>query len=116
MDTTPTMTTKPGAVPADTSAKNEHASASLRALIDEAQQVLKTTARAGDERLETVRHRLQDEVHHLRAQIDELEAQAATRIRHAAKSTDHAVHDHPYAAMGLAAVAGVLLGVVLGRR
>jgi ElaB/YqjD/DUF883 family membrane-anchored ribosome-binding protein len=110
-----TTPTKPGAS-AEPSAKNEHASASLRALIDEAQQVLKNTARAGDERLETVRHRLQDEVHHLRMQLDDLEAQAATRLRHAAKSTDHAVHDHPYAAMGLAAVAGVLLGVVLGRR
>ncbi len=110
-------TPKPGANAEQTSAKNEqHASASLRALIDEAQQVLKTTARAGDERLETVRHRLQDEVRFLRTQLDDLESQTATRLRDAAKNTDHAVHQHPYAAMGLAAVAGVLLGVVVGRR
>ena len=108
-------TTKPSTA-SDLAMKDEHASASLRALIDEAQQVLKTTVHAGDERLDTVRHRLQDEVRHLRLQVGELEAQAAAKLRHAARDADHAVHDHPYAAMGLAAVAGVLLGVVLGRR
>lgn len=108
-------TTKPTAT-AEPAGKDDTVSSTLRALIDEAQQVLKTTARSGDERLDAVRHRLQDEVRHLRTQIDDLEAQAATKLRHAAKQTDQAVHHHPYAAMGLAAVAGLLLGVVLGRR
>jgi ElaB/YqjD/DUF883 family membrane-anchored ribosome-binding protein len=111
-----TLTPAKAGATSEPSAKNEYVSASLRALIDEAQQVLKTTARAGDERLETVRHRLQDEVHLLRTQLDDLEEQTATRLRQAAKSTDHAVHQHPYAAISLAAVAGVLLGVVVGRR
>jgi len=102
--------------PADVAAKDERASASLRTLIDDAEQLLKTTARAGDERFESARERLHDELLRLHGQLTELEAAAGQKVRKAAHATDHAVHDHPYAAMGLAAVTGLLLGVVLGRR
>lgn len=109
MDTTATPTP-------EAKIKDERVGASLRALVDDAEHLLKNTARAGDERLENVRQRLHDELRHLRMQLDDIEATAGARMRHAARTTDHAVHDHPYAAMGLAAVAGLLLGVVLGRR
>lgn len=100
----------------DAAAKDERASASLRTLIDDAEQLLRTTARAGDERLLSARDRLADELHRLRAQFDDLQAEAGARTRKAARATDHAVHEHPYAAMGLAAVTGLLVGVLLGRR
>jgi uncharacterized protein (TIGR03382 family) len=108
-------TTTKGAGEAAT-AKDERASASLRALVEDAQQLLDATARAGDEGVETVRRRLRDEVRQLRAQFDDIEADATARLRHAARRTDHAVHDHPYGAMGAAALAGLLLGVLIARR
>ena len=88
----------------------------LRTLAEDAEALLKATARAGDEKVEATRERLRDELHHLRARIGELEADAAERIRRAGRQTDEAVHAHPYTAMGVAAVAGVLLGFLLGRR
>jgi len=38
------------------------------------------------------------------------------KAREAARVADSAVHTHPYAAIGVAAAVGLLLGVVLARR
>ena len=38
------------------------------------------------------------------------------RTRHAAESTDQMVHENPWAAIGVAAAVGVLLGLLLPKR
>jgi len=88
----------------------------LRTLADEAEALLKASARAGDEKFDAARERLRAEVGHLRTRLTELEAAASGQIKHAAHRTDEVVHAHPFAAMGTAAVAGLLLGLLLGRR
>ena len=52
----------------------------------------------------------------MRERLSELEAAAAAQVKYAARVTDETVHQHPYAAMGLAALGGLLVGVVLARR
>jgi ElaB/YqjD/DUF883 family membrane-anchored ribosome-binding protein len=54
-------------------------------------------------------------VHKLRQQIDELEDSFAHRARKAVRATDEAIQVHPYAAMGLAGVAGLLVGALVAR-
>jgi len=88
----------------------------LRTLADEAEALLKATARAGDEKVAETRERLRGEVTHLRARLADLEAQAGMRIKSAAHRTDEVVHAHPYTAMGAAAVIGLLAGLLIGRR
>lgn len=88
----------------------------LRRLTDEAEALLKATARAGDEKFDATRERLRDEVHHLRVRLGEMEAAAEARVRDAARQTDAAVHAHPYSAMGIAAATGLLLGFLIARR
>jgi ElaB/YqjD/DUF883 family membrane-anchored ribosome-binding protein len=112
-DTTSTMTTT---TPASTAVQDERVSEHLRALVDEAEALLKATARAGDQKFDATRERLRDEVRQLRMRLAELEGKAAERVKAAAHQTDEAVHAHPYVAMGAAAVAGLLLGFVLSRR
>ncbi|ASK26662.1 ElaB/YgaM/YqjD family protein [Neisseria chenwenguii] len=46
----------------------------------------------------------------------EFEAEAGERIKHHAKQADQAVHDKPYYAIGFAALAGLVVGVLLNRR
>jgi ElaB/YqjD/DUF883 family membrane-anchored ribosome-binding protein len=99
-----------------TSISEERARASLRRLVDDAEQLLRDTSRAGDDSLEVVRERFAAELGRLRRQFESLESAASARVRHAAQSTDHAVHAHPYAAMGITAMAGLLLGFLLARR
>jgi ElaB/YqjD/DUF883 family membrane-anchored ribosome-binding protein len=110
MDTT--TTTAPGTTPAPDDRVAHH----LRTLADEAEALLKATARAGDERFDASRERLRTEVAHLRARLAELEAAAESHLKSAAHRSNEAVHAHPYAAMGVAAAAGLLLGTLLARR
>lgn len=112
MDTTtttsnPAATAKPAA---------DNISTHLQALADEAEALLKASARAGDDKLSAARSRLADELAHIRTRLGELEGKAESRVKAAAQRTDETVHTHPYAAMGAAAAVGLLLGFVLGRR
>jgi ElaB/YqjD/DUF883 family membrane-anchored ribosome-binding protein len=88
----------------------------LRTLADEAEALLKDTARAGDEKMTATRERLRGELVHLRERLTDLEAQAGTHLRSAAQRSDAVVHAHPYTAMGAAAAIGLLVGVLIGRR
>jgi ElaB/YqjD/DUF883 family membrane-anchored ribosome-binding protein len=54
-------------------------------------------------------------VQKLRQQIDELEDSFAHRARKAVRATDEAIQVHPYAAMGLAGLAGVVIGALVAR-
>ena len=114
----PSTTTTPASASSTGSgtAQEDRVSQRLRTLADDAEALLKATARAGDEKIEHSRERLRDELHQLRSRLGELEADASARIRNASRQTDEAVREHPYSAMGVAAVAGVLLGFLLGRR
>jgi ElaB/YqjD/DUF883 family membrane-anchored ribosome-binding protein len=109
MDTNTTAQT--AATPAD-----DRVSQHLRTLVDEAQALLDATARAGHDKMDTTRERLRGEVAHLRSRLADLEASTGAQLKSAAHRSDEAVHAHPYAAMGLAAVAGLLLGTLIGRR
>jgi ElaB/YqjD/DUF883 family membrane-anchored ribosome-binding protein len=110
------MDTPSNATAPVTNAPDERVAQHLRRLTDEAEALLKATARAGDEKFDATRERLRDEVQHLRARLGEMEAAAAARVRDAARQTDAAVHAHPYSAMGVAAAAGLLLGFLMARR
>lgn len=88
----------------------------LRTLADEAEALLKDTARAGDEKMAATRERLRGEVAHLRERLADLESQAGMHIKSAAHRTDEVVHAHPYTAIGAAAAIGLLAGLLIGRR
>ncbi|MEW6707475.1 MAG: DUF883 domain-containing protein [Pseudomonadota bacterium] len=104
-----------GAVEAAANTKDKLA-ANLRHMIDEADQMLKTAADAGDQKFDQARLKLEHQLRSLRLQLDELEENATYRAREAARRADATVHSHPYGAMGVAAAAGLLIGVLLGRR
>lgn len=89
---------------------------SLRHMVDEADQLLKSAARSGDEKFDEVRAQFAEQVRKMRAQLDDLEETAIHKARHAARATDNAVHTHPYSAMGIAAAAGLLIGFLAARR
>lgn len=89
---------------------------SLRHLVDDAQQTLRDAAETGDARLDAMRHRFEAQLRRMRMQLDDLEEAAVHRARHAARSADLAVHNHPYSAMGAAAALGLLVGLLVARR
>jgi ElaB/YqjD/DUF883 family membrane-anchored ribosome-binding protein len=89
---------------------------SLRRMIDEADGLLKSATRTGDEAFDTLHDQFTDQVKQMREQLDELEETAVYRARRAARAADRGVHEHPYGAMGAAAALGLLVGVLIARR
>lgn len=88
----------------------------LKHLVGEAEQLLRTAADSGDQKLEALRQNFEQQLRRMRAQLDEAEETTMRRAREAARATDHAVHTHPYGAMGLAAAVGLLVGTLIARR
>jgi ElaB/YqjD/DUF883 family membrane-anchored ribosome-binding protein len=88
----------------------------LHHMIDEADRFLKSAASTGDEKFDAARTKVAEQVRQMRVQLEELDDRARSRARHAAQVTDRTVHDHPYAAIGIAAAAGLLIGFLAARR
>lgn len=97
-----------------------HASAELadrlRQMVGDAEHVLKSASASGDEKLTDVREKMARQLREMRRQLESLEDEAGHRTRQAVRAADHAVHANPYAAIGLAAAAGVLIGLLVTRR
>lgn len=89
---------------------------SLKRIVEEADEMLRSAQRGGGEQFAAVRDKLTAQLKRLREELAELEDDAMIKARHAARVTDHAVHEHPYTAMGIAGGIGVLLGMLLARR
>ena len=110
MDTTPatTLTTD--------QAHRDRLAQSLQQMVSEAEQLLKGAQRTGTEQFNAVRDKFESQLRHAKAQFKDLEEGALHNAGRAARATDHAVHEHPYAAMGVAAGVGLLVGMLISRR
>lgn len=88
----------------------------LRHMVDEIDSYLRSAADSGDQRFNAVRDRLATQVREMRAQLDELNQATLERVKRAAQQADQTVQSHPYAAMGVAAATGLLVGFLAARR
>lgn len=89
---------------------------SVHHMVDEAEQFLKAAARSGDAKLDAARGKFAEQVRDVRAQLDDLGSEAAHQMRRTARRADRTVHTYPYRAIGVAAAAGLLIGLLAGRR
>ena len=100
-------------LPTDTGRDDSH---QLRHMVDGIDAYLRSAADRGDQKFNAVRDRLSQQVQEMRAQLDELNEATLERVKRAAQQADQSVHAHPYAAMGLAAATGLLIGFLASRR
>lgn len=94
----------------------QQASHNLRHMVDEIDTFLRSAADTGDQKFDTARARLSQQVREMRRQLDELNESTAARVKRAAEEADQTLHAHPYGAMGLAAGVGLLVGYLAARR
>lgn len=80
-------------------------------VIDGAESLLVATADLGEGKIVELRDRLQTEIDSAREHLEALEAQLKERVA----SVDDYVHENPWQAVGIAAAAGVIVGVVAFR-
>jgi ElaB/YqjD/DUF883 family membrane-anchored ribosome-binding protein len=89
---------------------------SLEQMVDEADQLLKSAQHAGSDQFHEARAKFETQLRHARSELADVQHSAAANARRAARAADHAVHEHPYTAMGVTAGIGVLIGMLITRR
>ncbi len=88
----------------------------LQALVAESEELVKHIQRSGNEQMQVARDRFETTLACARDELEALQDGAMRRARRAAKVADQAVHEHPYASMGVAAAVGALIGMLISRR
>ena len=84
-------------------------------MLSEAEDLLKRASNETGERAKDLRAQVEAKLLAATLRLQELEGEAVDRARAAARVTDY-VHDNPWSAIGAAAVAGFLIGMLLTRR
>jgi ElaB/YqjD/DUF883 family membrane-anchored ribosome-binding protein len=88
----------------------------LKAVVADSEELLRATAGAADEGAAAARARVEESLRGARARIEAMDDEVAARLKEAAKAADDYVHEHPWGAVGIAAAAGLLVGVLISRR
>jgi ElaB/YqjD/DUF883 family membrane-anchored ribosome-binding protein len=90
--------------------------ADIKILMGDVEDLLKATAAQSGEKIAEVRTRAQEALANTRETLARAESMIVDQTKAAAKVVDRSVHDHPWRAVGVSAVAGVLVGLLIGRR
>jgi ElaB/YqjD/DUF883 family membrane-anchored ribosome-binding protein len=97
-------------------AGREPLAAEMKAIMADAEELLKATASATGERIAAARARAEESLKSARDRLTNMDDAALAQVKEVAKSADEYVREHPWGAVGIAAVAGLLLGVLISRR
>ena len=90
--------------------------ADLKVVVADAEELLRATASQAGEKVAAARERIQASLAAAKIKLADTERAVVEQTRKAAKATDEYVHENPWKAVGIAAVAGLVLGVLISRR
>ena len=90
--------------------------ADMRVVIADAEELLRATANGAGDKLAAARDKAEASLRTARMKLAEAEQALVAKTKAAAKATDDYVHDHPWRAVGIAAGAGLIIGLLIGRR
>ena len=99
-----------------TVAAREQLLSDLRAVVADSEELLKATSGEIGEKAAEARAKVQESLRAARVRIEKLDDEVLEHIQTAAKATDQYVREHPWGAVGVAAAAGILVGVLIARR
>ena len=91
---------------------NERLASDLKAVVRDAEELMKATAGQAGEKISEVRKRLATALESAKATCHRLEEKTVA----AAKATDQTIRAHPYESIGIAFGLGLLVGVLVARR
>lgn len=104
----------------DTHAAREKLVQDFNEVVADTEQLLKSVAAAGGEKTQALRANVEESLARARERLKELQDEATERTRDAARKADRYVHDNPWQSLGIvagiAAVLGVVVGLLLNRR
>ena len=88
----------------------------IKSVISDAEDMLGATADQTGEKIASLRARIEVRLRDARLRLTEAEDLLVTKTKAAARATDDYVHESPWAAVGIAAGVGVLVGLIISRR
>lgn len=94
----------------------EHLIDSVKNSLNDAENLLREAASNTGEKAAELRDRALASLKHTCETLGDMQDAVLTRGRCAARATDNYVHDNPWQAIGISAVVGLVLGLLVGRR
>jgi ElaB/YqjD/DUF883 family membrane-anchored ribosome-binding protein len=94
----------------------EHIVDDFANVLSDAEDLLKKAGQETGDKATQLRSQVESKLLTAKLRLQELEGKAADRARAAARRTDDYVHDSPWIAVGVAAAAGFVVGLLLNRR
>lgn len=88
----------------------------VRAVLDDVEELYHSGVEEGSKEAEQLRGKLQRKLQAAQRKLGDFEEVAAERVKQTARQAAQLVQDKPYYAMGFAALAGLVVGVLLNRR
>jgi ElaB/YqjD/DUF883 family membrane-anchored ribosome-binding protein len=86
------------------------------AVLTEAEDMLKRASNETADRAKDLRSQVEAKLLTAKLRLQELQGQAVDRAKETARATDDYVHDNPWQAIGVAAVLGFAVGLLMNRR
>lgn len=90
--------------------------ADLKVVVADAEELLAATAAQAGEKAAAARARIQASLATAKVKLAEAERVVVEKAKETAKATDAYVNEHPWHAVGIAAAAGLVLGILISRR
>ena len=104
------------AQPAVNDASKQKLVADLKVVVADAEELLRATASQAGEKVSAARERIQASLATAKVKLADAERAVVDKTKDAAKATDEFVRDNPWPAVGIAAAAGLVLGILISRR
>src|SRR6266481_8361487 len=94
----------------------EKLAADLKLVISDAEALLRATGGEAGETVTAARARMQEGIEAAKLKLGPLAEEAAEHARDSMRAADGYVREHPWNAVGIAVLAGIALGLLIGRR
>ena len=107
------MSTKSTGVPGEVG--TEKLMQDFRMVVADAEELLRATAGQAGEKASAARERIQENLATAKARLAAAEDAVVAKTRQAANATDEYVHENPWKAVGIAAGAGLIIGMLISR-
>jgi len=88
----------------------------MKTVIADAEELLKATAGAAGDRVSAARARAEETLRSARQKLSQIDDVVIGHAKDAARATDDYVRENPWGAVGVAALAGLLVGVLISSR
>lgn len=87
----------------------------MRVVVRDAEELLRATAGQAGDKVASARERIQESLVVAKERLVAAEHAVVEKTKQAAKATDEYVHENPWKSVGIAAGAGLIIGMLISR-